>query len=259
MKKHFSFFRSIIDRYIKLNRGSAVVEATLIMPVFLFSMLAVFYMCRCKLAEGVIYEAAAETAEYMAEYAYISDVDALLPQVVMPGYIDDKEIVENSIEGGINGIDFWGTVGKDNKDYVVLCVNYKLGIDIPLLPKLVKKKQIIIKQRAYIGEGENNGKKECEDEDKYVYVTDNKDVYHESRACTHLTLSIHTASRETAKSKGYTACEFCGGKCRETVFVTDEGRRYHSDKNCSGLKRTVYIVKLSETGGLPGCSRCTGN
>ena len=105
MKKHFSFFRSIIDRYIKLNRGSAVVEATLIMPVFLFSMLAVFYMCRCKLAEGVIYEAAAETAEYMAEYAYISDVDALLPQVIMPGYIDDKEIIENSIEGGIKGIE----------------------------------------------------------------------------------------------------------------------------------------------------------
>ena len=256
MKNFFLYFEKIKDQFIKLNKGSAVVEATLVMPVFLFSMLAVFCMCRCKLAEGVIYEAAAETAEYMAEYAYVSDSNALLPQMIMPGYIDDKEIVERSIEGGISGIDFWGTVGKDNNDYVVLCVNYKLDIDRPLLPKLVKKKRIIIKQRAYIGEGENHGRKECDNKDKYVYVTDNRDVYHESRACTHLTLSIHTASRKTAKSKGYTACEFCGNKCTETVFVTDEGRRYHSDKNCSGLKRTVYRVKLSETGGLPGCSRC---
>ncbi len=252
--KHKDFY----NKHSEKNKGSAVVEATLIMPIFLFAMLAVFCMCRCKLAEGVIYEAAVETAEYMAEYAYVSDVDTYLPRIVMPGYIDNKELVEKSVEGGINGIDFLGTVGRDGNDYVVLHVNYNLNIDIPFIPKLAKKKQIVIKQRAYIGEGENKGREECKDEDRYVYVTDNRDVYHESRNCTHLKLSIHTASCQSAKANGYTACEFCGNKCSDTVYVTDEGRRYHSNKNCSGLKRTVYRVKLSDVGDLPGCSRCSG-
>lgn len=256
--KNINFkINNLIKKHSKNNFGSAVVEATLIIPIFLFAMLALYSICRCKLAEGIIYEAASETAEYMAEYSYIEEPDLLVPEFTMPKYIDNCDLVEKSVLGGINGLDYFGTIPKDNDDYVVLKVNYTLNIDIPLIPKLIKDRQIVIRKRAYIGEGELTGKNETDPADKYVYVTDNRDVYHESRTCTHLMLSTHSASYTYAKSNGYTACEFCGNKCKDTVYVTDEGLRYHSSASCSGLKRTVYRVKLSDVEGLPGCSRCT--
>ena len=248
---------SLIKKLKNDVRGSAVVEATLIIPVFLFAMLSFYNMCRCKLAEGIIYEAAAETAEYMAEYSYISEPDLLIPGIVFPEYIDNKVLVDESVTGGVKGIYFLGTIPRDDEDYVVLKVNYSLKISLPFLPNLTKDRQIVIRQRAYIGEGEETGKEEAENEDRYVYVTDNKDVYHESRMCSYLNLSIRTASVAYAINNGYTACEFCGDKCLDTVYVTDSGGRYHSSMNCGGLKRTVYRVKLSQVSGLPGCSRCT--
>lgn len=245
-----------VKEYKFNNFGSAVVEATLVIPIFLFAILTLYNMCRCRLAEGIIYEAASETAEYMAEYSYMDEPNLLMPTLLMPQYIDNKELVNKSVSGGIDGINYLGTITRDSDDYIILKVNYTLNIDVPLMPVLNKKKQIIIRQRAYIGEGEENGKHDCEDEDRYVYVTDNKEVYHDSRICTHLNLSIYKSTIVYAKNKGYTPCEFCGEKCSGTVYVTNEGERYHSSESCSGLKRTVYRVKLSDVSGIPGCSRC---
>lgn len=241
----------------KNNFGSAVVEATLIIPIFLFAMLSLYNMCRCKLAEGIIYEAASETAEYMAEYSYLSTPNLLVPELTMPKYIDDSELIDKSVVGGVSGINYYGTIPDDGDDCIVLKVNYTLNIELPFIPKLYKDRQIVIRKRAYVGEGEQNGKKETDPTDKYVYITDNRDVYHESRMCTHLKLSVHTVSYKFAEKNGYTACEFCGDKCGNTVYVTDDGLRFHSTESCSGLKRSVYRVKLSEVKGLPGCSRCT--
>lgn len=241
----------------KNKKGSAVVEATLIIPFFLFAMTAIYSMCRCKLAEGVIYEAAYETAEYMAEYSYISEPDYFIPGIMMSKYIDNKSLVEKSIEGGITGINYIGTEVRDSNDYVVLKVNYTLNVSVPFFSKLSKSRQIVIRQRAYIGEGENNGKSECGDDERYVFITDNRDVYHDSNSCTYLRPSIHTTAYASAIKDGYSACEFCGDNCGSIVFVTDEGGRYHSSKSCSRLKRNIHRVKLSDVSDLPGCSRCT--
>ena len=46
------------------NQGSASLEATLVMSVFLLAMVSLFWMAQSVLAEAQVYEAAAETAEY---------------------------------------------------------------------------------------------------------------------------------------------------------------------------------------------------
>lgn len=55
------------------NQGSASLEATLVMSVFLLAMVSLFWMAQSVLAEAQVYEAAAETAEYMAEIAYLGE------------------------------------------------------------------------------------------------------------------------------------------------------------------------------------------
>ena len=45
-------------------------------------------------------------------------------------------------------------------------------------------------------------------------------------------------------------------KEKNTVFITDQGNRFHYDLNCGGIKRTIYMIRLSEVGNRKKCSRC---
>lgn len=238
------------------NRGSAVVEATLILPLFIFFVLSLYHMGQSKMAESVIYEAAVETAEYMAEYAYLDGHNILLPELKFAGYVDDEDLVNRYIEGGVNGVGFLGTVPLNSEGEVVLKVSYDVYISVPFLPRLKQEHSFTIRQKGYVGAGYGSGTSSEEGVETYVYITDNRDVYHCSRSCTYLQLSVHSVRADRARERGYTACTFCQEAGEGNVYITDYGKRYHVRRDCSGLKRTVYRVKLSTLGGLAGCSRC---
>lgn len=238
------------------NRGSVTIEASLVFPIFLFFVMSLYHMCYSRIADNIVYEAAIETAEYMAEYAYLDGHNILLPTYKFQEYVDDKAIVSRYVDGGIQGISFIGTNPLDDEGYVVLKVQYKSKVSVPFLPGLSKMHSFEIRQKAYVGADEtvdNDG----DNNDSYVYVTDNRDVYHSTRMCTYLNLSIRADDVAGAEAGGYSICEICGYGDEKIVYVTDYGRRYHRDIKCSGLKRTVYRVKLSEVDGLGGCVRCT--
>lgn len=96
----------------------------------------------------------------------------------------------------------------------------------------------------------------------YVFITKSGTVYHRNRNCTYLNPSVKAVYYEDVKSKRnaggaiYYACERCGGKSSTVVYITEQGSRYHSSLECSGLKRTIYTIKLSEAGGRSPCSKC---
>ena len=99
-------------------------------------------------------------------------------------------------------------------------------------------------------------------DDEWVYITPYGTVYHRDRACRYLDLNIRAVSRQSlltlrnADRKIYRPCESCGLSGNRTVYVTDYGERYHNSLSCSGLKRTIYMIKLSQTGGKKACSKC---
>lgn len=103
---------------------------------------------------------------------------------------------------------------------------------------------------------------ELDTAETYVYVTPDGNVYHLYRDCTHLELSVRRVSLLTAKSlkndygQKYRACEVCGKNCGGFVYITSEGNRYHSRRNCSGLKRTIRQVPIREAEGRSCCIRC---
>ncbi|MBR1478556.1 MAG: hypothetical protein IJ608_11435 [Lachnospiraceae bacterium] len=98
-----------------------------------------------------------------------------------------------------------------------------------------------------------------------VYVAENASVYHENRNCTHLSLRISEVNTfdipglRNENGGKYTACEKCAkGLTPYTLYIGAEGDRYHFDRNCPGLKRTVYsMTKAEAVKKYRPCSRCS--
>ncbi len=117
-------------------------------------------------------------------------------------------------------------------------------------------------RHAWTGRSLTREDKENDGTDIYVYITDNASVYHTTKACSHLHLSIEKVSfselplHRNANGGKYYACERCCGEIiPDTVYITKNGVRYHSDINCGGLTRNIKRVKLSSIL-LPPCQRC---
>ena len=115
---------------------------------------------------------------------------------------------------------------------------------------------------GYTGESFQAGGKE-----ELVYRTPEGEVYHRSRDCTYLRLTIRSVTsaelsglRNESGGK-YTPCEYCVKKQQADmlVYITDYGSSYHNKNTCQGLKRTIMAVPLSQVGGLRSCSRCGGS
>jgi len=241
----------------KNNRGSAVVEATIVIPVFLFAMIALFQMAESKLAETDVYEAGIETLEYLSEYAYISEPNIVTAEIKYNQYLDNTARIEKYINGGVKGIKIKVIGNDEENDYVTLKLIYKVSISVPFIATLSVDREIIIRQRAYVGASNETNSKENITSEEYVYITDNRDVYHTTRQCTHLLLSIQTSDLNYAISAGYLPCAFCGNNENKSyVLITNQGNKYHLIASCSGLKRTIYRVKKSEINGMGGCMRC---
>lgn len=100
--------------------------------------------------------------------------------------------------------------------------------------------------------------------EEMVYVTETGTVYHRNPGCSYLSLSVtqtpgnRISSMRNSYGEKYAACETCSRnqKPAGSVYVTAAGNRYHNLETCSGLKRTVRLVKHSCAGGMAACSRC---
>ncbi len=100
-------------------------------------------------------------------------------------------------------------------------------------------------------------------DDEYVFITEDSEVYHRDRLCSHIRLSVREVTADELpalrnESGGrYRSCGICHSRLSDkNLYITDDGDRYHNSVTCSGLKRTVRAVRLSEVRDRRPCSRC---
>lgn len=99
---------------------------------------------------------------------------------------------------------------------------------------------------------------------EYIYVTETGSVYHRRADCTYLELSVSSVDRSeipSMRNQGggrYYKCEICGDGEETLYYLTDHGNRYHSNPICPGLKRTVFKIPMEEaiSQGKRGCAKC---
>ena len=247
----------------KRNRGYITVEACLVVPLFLFFMLSISGIFMLLMAEAHIHQSLAEAAGYTAQYAYLEKkllkneneyMGNIGNQVVLAKqfntYLGSDFYVEKMILNGTDGIVLTISKDKENKKILIAKARYLAGINLPVLGDLKISLSNEIKQKAFLGYSKEE-KSDC-----YVYVTPEQSVYHTTRSCTHLSLSVQ--KKNSAQKGNYAPCGFCGDPLNDkgSIYVSRTGNVYHYRAGCSGLKRTVRRVKIEEVAGLGPCSRC---
>ena len=169
------------------------------------------------------------------------------------------------LASGTSGLHFIKSSVMKEDDRIELVASYKVKpfINIIGFPDMPMENRYY--GRAWTGYDVAGRAEGGEGEDPVVYIAETGTVYHIARNCAYLNPSVEAVSKAMAselRNEGggkYYSCGSCkGNNFQPVVYITSYGNRIHSSLSCSGLKRTVYTVHLSEVKGKGKCSKCGG-
>ena len=257
------------------SRGSLTVEASLVLPLFLFLLVGILQLSRAVQTEGAVRTSLWEVGKRLSTYAYITgygeeegQVDKLFGAGAMTytytAFLahEGKDYWNQSmVSGGSSGFSFLLSTYLKDDGYLDLIVTYELRIPFPLTGDIYLPQIQRCRVRGWIGEKDGTGEKE-----QMVYITESGTVYHLSKDCSHLKLTIQEIAPgnlpQARNSSGgkYSPCEKCGKDPLqgENYYITKEGDCFHTTRSCSGLKRTILTIPISQVGARSLCKRCGG-
>ncbi|NLP17157.1 MAG: hypothetical protein GX379_08980 [Clostridiales bacterium] len=280
------------------SNASLTVEASLILPLFLFLFMCFLYILQTIIFQESLQKAMTEAGLSMARAAYVysdfqdaDDIESIessfLDEKIQTGLqeitgaivnrVGIKYAVESKLSkvkrnhpfivGGFDGISFDGSKVLQGNNDIDIIARYRIRIPIKLFDLLEMDTIQRVRLRGWNGHQLTALYSFVEEEDNdetMVYVTESGTVYHRSRSCSHISLSVEaiigkpTWQRNKNGGKYYECKACCRGKESETgtFYITAYGDRYHSDKECSKIKRNVKKIPLSEVGDRLPCKRC---
>lgn len=267
--------------------ASATVEGALVIPVFIYAVMSIMYVISMISVQVHIEEALYNEARKLSKYTYASedifvdeDISADEKNILKNGFLDTtakalliREIGadyanNNHIIGGNLGLVMTGSVLDEN---IELQVSYAVKNPFDIFGLGVKKYTQKAVVHAWKGvEGnlgvkalfDENRENSVKDEDLFVYITKYASVYHADIKCTYLSPGIVSTDKkniETLRNKSggkYYACEYCGYKKSDQIYVTEFGNRYHASPECKTIFHDILTVKKSSVTGLKQCSKC---
>ncbi|MDE6712352.1 MAG: pilus assembly protein [Lachnospiraceae bacterium] len=274
----------------KKYSGSLTLEAAILLPLFLFLMITILSLMDMLYFYGILEQRLHQIAKKMAVYAPAAE----LTEEVLAGNTSDSEmnidsgeiseiaatilgdqyVKNNLIKGSMllelrssgvvgksEGLDFLYSRIMTEGDVIDLVVSYKIEPrnNFFFLPAY----SVLNRCRVRAWTGYEVASDSANDtRERMVYITETGTVFHLTKTCTYLDLSIRPVVNDELdlcrnQSGGiYAACELCGDGDAEIYFITDYGECYHTSLTCSGLRRTITEVPISQVGDKSACSRC---
>jgi hypothetical protein len=249
------------------HKASMTVEACFVLPFFLFAFLNVISIMDIFRLQGSMSAVMHSTAKEMAVMAYqyneVADGTSAA-YCLSQGYA----IFRANAELGDLYPKSTGWLRSEilkEDECIDLVADYMVKPPISLMGYQNIKLYNRLRTRAWTGFDSAKFSTSVKSTDEeIVYVAETGVVYHKSRACTHIKLSIkpsnfdNIGNERNEYNEKYSSCEACGWKASGTIYITDYGDRYHSSLSCSKLKRTISAIPISQIGSKRPCSRCGG-
>lgn len=267
----------------KLSAGMTV-EASAVLPLFLFFFLNMGYAMEMIRLHGNVQLALWETGSKLALYGYVLDSGeapvsgegeedcwwkdlagaAFTSTFVRARVIDSagRDYLDRSpLKKGAEGLQFWESEIFGSGDEIDLIVTYSVsswGGLAPLPSFRMANRYYGHIWNGYRLPGEGGG-----NAGQVVFVSENGAVYHRDRNCTHLLLSVRQVSAKELEEERnlyggrYRACARCRGEDACALFyIAEWGDCYHFSRECPGIKRTVYSISLADAARYRPCGRC---
>lgn len=244
----------------KNRRASFTLEAALVIPLVTYFLASILFLFRVIQVETEVYLALNYASRQTAAMSHLAEKQEA-ELVIAEGFFWSKISKSKTAKNYLTGMQkvFVLAQSKFDGEYINLTADYKLEVPFSIFAL----RDIHIRQTCQSRKWTGAALSETADGD-YVYVTENGTVYHLTMDCNYLDLSIQTVScakiagLRNASGHKYYACERCVAKNPDAqeLYVTDYGEAYHSTIRCSGLKRTVNMILMSEISGMKVCSKC---
>lgn len=249
------------------RKGSLTVEASLLLPLLACFFTFILFFFRILQVQLTVQEALEDTGRILAVMAEGETAGAerkvpsyyLLAKTSLYKKLGKDRNVERYVAGGVWGMTL--LTSDWEKDYLVLEVNYAVRFPVNLLGR----HSFWMTQRTSFRKWTGwHAVRDTDVSQMMVYITENGVAFHRWKSCPFLSLSIKKVKKsETGNLRNdsgakYKRCGNCGTKnaAAEEVYITRYGECYHTDVFCSGLKRTIYRIHFSETGGKHACPKC---
>ncbi len=268
------------------EESSITLETALVLPIFLMAVISLFDFFVIMNYQNVMQNSMNNTAQTIGRNAYAvekirdlefikSSVDLdseLITSGITLGYAWNKILSDevktytesSNVLHGVHGISLLNSsISSDDKGINDLKADYIIRADI-----LGRKVNLILENRCYfrswIGESISHTGLE-EQKLKTVYITRTGTVYHLTNTCSYINIVASKVRYQdleklrNANGSKYRPCSSCVKTVKrdeEIVYITSDGTRYHSNKNCSRIKREVTAIDLSKVGARTLCTKC---
>lgn len=234
------------------------IEAALALPLVVFCSIALMMPMKWLDTERKVRMAAERFCEEVSLSVYEQEgiLSGLLLKGIAEQYADNVMITESSVSN---------TTGD---------VRYELRYrqSIPFFSNLTKgmNQTIGVQRRGWVGlDGklkEKNSGNEEDRQDEIVFVGSGMGRYHLYRDCHYISNTYRTIMVREAKNlitshgNRVTACSVCAKNCgnEDMVYLTPEGKHYHTSTSCRSMSSYVKEVHLEEVRHLGVCSYCAG-
>lgn len=258
-KYHIS--QNLVERTSSFtSKGSMTIEAALAVPFFFFGVICLVCLLEIICIQTTMKSALREVGREMAKEAYLNPM--IFPDKMereIAEIIGEERLEHSIVAGGSKGLDCKKSRIFHGTSIMELSVRYKMKIPVLMFRIPMIEREETIRVKGWTGYAEGGFGNHGED---MVYITDTGIVYHKDKNCTYLDLSVRMVDKDdiahlrNAGGGKYYPCERCSWTKQKNVYITNTGTRYHNSVTCSGLKRGVYAVPISEVYGRGGCSRC---
>lgn len=261
------------------HAGSFTLEAAVILPVLACFFVSILFFFRIMQVQLEVQQALDDTGRQLAVYlagekiegevaagesaAEIKPFSGSLAGYAAAGILFQKELKDSKnvpqyVRGGTAGITLFDS--EFSTDQIHLKASYSMRLPV----RIFWVWEVKIVQRADCRKWTGWREQDADGEEDLVYITETGTVYHTTKSCTHLTLSIRSvmageiSGLRNENGEKYRECKICADKNKHSgpMYITDQGDCYHYDLGCSGLKRTIYAVHLSEVKDRRACQKC---
>lgn len=242
--------------------ASMTVEAALAFPLLLFLTLALLAPLRWLDTQRKVQTVTERFCEDLSLYGYRESSRSVWSDAAAGLWLKGKA------DALANHVMIRNSEAPDDDGNICLELVYRE--QIPFFEKICRdvSMKTVARRRCWIGIG---GKLErcgagfvSEEEEEMVYVGAKMSRYHRYRDCHYISNDYRCVSLadalEMSNSYGnrFRACSICMKEDTDVsqVYITDEGKHYHSSKTCSSMNAYVRAVPLSEVEALGECSYC---